>query len=189
MTEDSLADDRLITIVQLAEPTSPGATTMGSPPIETVGCLGRIIKHERLPDGRFNFLLLGRRRVLLKREVPSPTLYRIAEAEVLEDIDDGLDSDPQRDELIDLLRGIFQSREPSNQDRVSILDAGLPLGVLTDIAAHAVGMPLELKQRLLAEPHVSRRAETLIGIFRQFAPPPGHVAGSGSEFPPPFSLN
>ena len=43
-----------------------------------MACLGRILQHERLPDGRFNFLLLGRKRVRLGREVPSGKLYRTA---------------------------------------------------------------------------------------------------------------
>ena len=45
---------------------------------------GKIIQHERLADGRFNLLLLGRQRVRLQRELHTEKLYRIAEVEILE---------------------------------------------------------------------------------------------------------
>src|ERR1700722_7371434 len=74
MTEDALARDKLVTIVQWRAPfpTEKGA----EPALEEIGCLGRILQHERLPDGRFNFLLLGRKRVRLGREIPGDKLYR-----------------------------------------------------------------------------------------------------------------
>ena len=78
------------------------ADTLGSPALETVGCLGRIIQHERLSDGRFNVLLLGRKRVRLTRELPSTTLYRIAEAEMLDDDHASEPEEPRRSELIRL---------------------------------------------------------------------------------------
>src|SRR3954465_73596 len=83
MTEDALLGDKLVTIVQWRAPfpTEPG----GEPDLEEIACLGRILQHERLPDGRFNFLLLGRKRVRLGREIPGGKLYRLAEAEILED--------------------------------------------------------------------------------------------------------
>ena len=83
MTEDALAGDKLVTIVQWRAPV-PGHRR-SSPRVEEIGCLGRILQHERLPDGRFNFLLLGRKRVRLGREIPADKLYRLAEAEILED--------------------------------------------------------------------------------------------------------
>ena len=58
MTADALASDNLITIVQ---PRVPDEDSPDRPPLESVACLGKIVKHERLLDGRFNFLLLGLR--------------------------------------------------------------------------------------------------------------------------------
>ena len=51
-----------------------------------MGCLGRIIQHERLPDGRFNFLLLGLKRVRVNKEIDTGKLYRMVEVEILEDV-------------------------------------------------------------------------------------------------------
>src|ERR1700722_5476852 len=80
MTEDALGTDRLITIVQIRPPGEWKSSS--EPALEEFGCLGRIFKHERLPDGRFNFLLLGRKRVRLIREIASGTLYRMSEVNV-----------------------------------------------------------------------------------------------------------
>src|SRR4051794_31348321 len=71
MAEDALATDRLVTIVQALP--SPDPTGAAEPKIEEVACLGRILNYKRLPDGRFQFLLLGLRRVRLVREVADPT--------------------------------------------------------------------------------------------------------------------
>ena len=47
----------------------------GAPPIYGIAGLGEIGRHERLPDGRFNLLLVGLARVRVK-EVPSEHPYR-----------------------------------------------------------------------------------------------------------------
>ena len=184
MTKDALADDKLVTIVQLL-PKPQGQT--GSPPhpaIAQVACLGQIVEHERLSDGRFNFLLLGRKRVLLKREIPSDKLYRIAEAEILEDVVESPE-EPHRGELIDCFRRVFERHDRLDADLKALLEGEIPLGVLADIIAHALTMPVELKQMLLAEPVVDRRVELLLaqldcnfkdGLDRK-------------RFPPPFSKN
>src|SRR6516164_9969292 len=57
MTEDALAGDRLVTMVQI-RPSVKGSRWVEPVPIMEVGCLGKIVQHERLADGRFNFLLL-----------------------------------------------------------------------------------------------------------------------------------
>ena len=51
----------------------------------------------------------------------------------------------------------------------TFLDSDLPLGVLTDILAHALGLAPEGKQSLLAERHVDRRVDELLDILRQAA--------------------
>jgi Lon protease-like protein len=61
------------------EPDASGAPDApGTPPIYPVAGLGEIGRHERLPDGRFNLLLVGLQRVVV-REAPSDRLYRKVE--------------------------------------------------------------------------------------------------------------
>lgn len=189
MTEDALAGDKLVTIVQLRGPEGGRDATIGNPPVEIVGCLGRIIQHEKLPDGRFNFLLLGRRRVRLVHEVPTDKLYRTAEAEILDDLEDELPVEPRRDEIVGMFRQEFERHHFLDPDMARLLETELPLGVLTDIVAHALGLPSEIKQILLAEPRVGARAENLLSILRQIVARPQDMSANGKRFPPPFSAN
>src|SRR6476659_438156 len=49
------------------------------PVLEPIVCVGTILSHERLPDGKYNFLLQGRMRARIIREVEKETAYRMAE--------------------------------------------------------------------------------------------------------------
>lgn len=184
MTEDALAGDRLITMVQIS-PVPLWKTPSEPVKIEKVGCLGRIIQHERLPDGRFNLLLLGRRRARIRYEIASDRLYRTAEVRLLEDLDSLIPEEVARDELVGLFRKIFEKHHPIDPDLAEMLEKAIPLGVLCDVISHTLALPAALKQFLLAETSVDRRLDTLRAILRKIA--------SGEEtdrvFPPPFSLN
>ena len=189
MARDALAGDRLVTIVQALP---RGASDPHRPPIEEVGCLGKILLHEALPDGRFNFLLLGCKRVRLLRELPDPgTLYRQAVAEVIEDQGPAAETEAHHSsELIGRFNALSTSGQPTDPDLAALLASGLSLETLTDIIAHALGLPPELKQGLLDEPRVDHRAGTLLAILGQLLTSPAAPADSArSTFPPPFSRN
>src|SRR5438874_4107111 len=57
MSAEALAGDKQIAMALL----KPGweKNYYGRPAIEPVVCVGTIISHERLPDGKYNFLLQG----------------------------------------------------------------------------------------------------------------------------------
>ncbi len=188
MTEDALADDKLITIVQVPSPIEWMPT--GEPAIVEVGCLGRIIKHERLNDGRYNFLLVGLRRVRLIREIENSKLYRIAEIELLEDMPLENGADLRRGELVHLFRLILQREDAVDPELASLLESNrLDLGQLTDIVAHALGLPANVKQSLLADLKVENRAEGLLTVLKQVLGPTLPEIESKRTFPPDFSLN
>ena len=187
MTEHALAGDRLVTIVQARPLAGPFDL---APPIEEVGCLGKILIHERLPDGRFNFLLLGCRRVRLIRELDEPgTLYRQAEAELLEDIPPEEPSAPRAAEVIERFRTMAGALGGIDPDLAALLASDLPLGHLTDIVAHALALPPEVKQALLADRRVDRRADGLISIMQALATADLGPGSARRPFPPPFSNN
>jgi Lon protease-like protein len=76
----------------------------GAPPIHPVAGLGEIMRHDRLPDGRFLILLAGLSRVLV-REVPSDAPYRKVEALPLREIEpDAADAFSLRADLLDAIR-------------------------------------------------------------------------------------
>ena len=187
MTEDALAGDKLVTIVQWRPPfpSKPGV----EPAVEEVACLGRILQHERLPDGRFNFLLLGRKRVRLGREIPGDKLYRMAEAHIIEDEHTELPQEPRLSEIKTLFRRVAERQEALDPDLDSLLRTGLPLGTLTDLVAHALGLPPAFKQGLLAETRVDRRADQLAEILRQFVDHESSGERGARPFPPLFSAN
>jgi Lon protease-like protein len=182
LTEQALASDRFITIVQTKPDQEWGGA--GEPALESIGCLGRILNCERLPDGRFNFLLLGRKRVRLRRELAPDTLYRQAELEILEDAPAPPEAPTLQAALLDGFRALMAARGPLDPELEGLLKGNLPLGVLTDILAHTLGLPPAVKQGLLAEARPCRRAEVLETILRGLRPEP-----RPGSFPPPFSDN
>jgi uncharacterized protein len=184
MTEDALTGDRLITMIQIS-PLPKGKLWTEPATIEEVGCLGRIIQHERLLDGRFNILLLGRKRVRIRREIHTDKLYRTAEVEILEDLAPLMPEEPAREELVGLFRKIFEKHHELDTDLADLLEKAVPLGVLSDIISHALSLPPALKQRLLAETSVDTRIETLRAILRKIT----SAEEADRTFPPPFSPN
>jgi Lon protease-like protein len=184
MTEDALGGDRLITMIQI-RPMPKGGAWTEPVEIETVGCLGRIIQHEGLPDGRFKILLLGRKRVRIRREIKSGKLYRTAEVEILDDRASLVPEEVAREELVGLFRKVLERQHRLDTDVAELLEKPVPLGILSDIMSHALSLPPALKQRLLDEPSVDARIDTLLTILRKVtaAEQPGRV------FPPPFSPN
>ena len=185
MTRDALADDSLITVVQVR----PDADWNGpdEPALESVGCLGRILRHDALPDGRFNFLLLGRTRVRLLGEAQVSTLYRQAHVEVLEDREPA-EPDLLRDALI---ARFLEVSQPHNE-LSELIDQNLPPGVLCDLLTHGLGLPPAFKQQMLAEIDVRRRVESLDALLQQLiGRPASRPRPRGPSIPPgpPFSVN
>src|SRR5947199_2955847 len=86
MTHDALRGKRQIAMALLR----PGweKNYYGAPAVEPVVCVGTILSHERLPDGKYNFLLQGTHRARVVSELPrdDDRLYRVAEVEVLDEL-------------------------------------------------------------------------------------------------------
>ena len=184
MTEDALAGDQFITMVQI-RPAAEGSPWAEPVPIAKVGCLGRIVQHERLVDGRFNFLLHGCSRVHLVRSVPTQKLYQVWEAELLKDEEPHQPLEPRRGELTGLFRKILESQRGTDEDLNSLLDSAVELGILSDLIAHALRLPPAVKQRLLAQTNVDKRVEILRKALRKMV----SEIQTKRPFPPPFSLN
>jgi uncharacterized protein len=82
MTEAALDGAQVIGMVLIRPDEDP---MQARAPVFDVGCAGRIVESERLPDGRFNLLLHGARRFRIAREPASSALFRSIEAELLPD--------------------------------------------------------------------------------------------------------
>jgi hypothetical protein len=118
-------------------------------------------------------------------------LYRVAQAEILEDENTELPQQRHIEEITRLFRAVFEQHGVIDPEMLALLESHIPLGTLTDIIAHALGLPPAVKQRLLAETRVNHRGEFLVQVLRQILPRESEsvrVAGAGA-FPPPFSDN
>lgn len=183
MMADTLADDMLMTIVLL----KPGwdEDEHDEPPIEPVGCLGRIEWHEKLPDGRFNLRLRGLGRVKLANDMPTDRLYRTARAELLPDVvpEDLPKLTALRRKLSEAVLGRFPQTGPAHQQLEELFQGDMPLGHVCDVLSYALPLAMEVKQTLLSEPHVDLRAELMTQAMMV---PSGTAA---RKFPPEFSVN
>src|SRR3990170_4119018 len=76
MLEDSLATDRLVAMALL----EPGWETDydSRPPVARYACLGKVVTHHRLKDGRYNLLLMGVGRVRIVQELEPRRSFRQA---------------------------------------------------------------------------------------------------------------
>ena len=83
MVADALAGDSIIGMVTLR----PGfeADYEGRPPIYPLGCAGRIIASEQLPDGRYNIILEGFTKFRVLGESQSGS-YRLADVEAVPEV-------------------------------------------------------------------------------------------------------
>jgi Lon protease-like protein len=88
MTREARAGDGLIGMVTV-RPEHVGDMA-GDPPVFPIGCAGRIVRCEELPDGRFNVVLRGLWRFRIADEPARPTerLYRSALVDGIAEADD-----------------------------------------------------------------------------------------------------
>jgi ATP-dependent Lon protease len=191
LLEDALADNRQLAIVLL----DPGweRDYEGRPAVAPVACLGKVVAHERLPTGRHNILLRGLRRIAIRRELPAKQPYRLAEAELLDDFyppSGGSRRARAGRELVELARRLLPDSTALHEQLDELLTAQVSLGMLTDVFAFTLGFGTPLKQRLLAEANVDRRAALLAEKLAALAQQLDRAADAGTpDFPPRFSLN
>jgi Lon protease-like protein len=187
MTAHALAADKLVAIVQVRA--DRVMLPSGEPALEQVACIGRILAHEQLPDGCYNFLLMGLKRAEIISEVSGTTLYRRARVELLDDIDDVATPEPLQVELTERFRRLLESRGALDPEVGRFLRSNRSLGALCDFLSFTLGLPPALGQRLLAERQISRRAEVILGLLRQMVPDIRPAGGARSPYPPRFSEN
>jgi len=199
MLEDALATDQLIAMSVL----KPGWETdyESRPPIVEHACLGKVVAHRRLPDGRYNLLLLGVSRVRILKELDPLRSFRQARVEIVEDCDDFL-SDCERRKLQEKLLAAFREHLPCScelpEQLEGMLTAQMPLNLMTDLAAYALPLAPEVKLQLLGESCVRHRSEILLSevskLATTVAKSAGHAPAKKSAtsplvYPPVFSDN
>lgn len=166
MMADALENDRRIGMVLL----KPGWEDdyFGRPGIASIGCLGNILDHTRLADGKYNLVLDGLCRFRVKKEITGKN-YRRAEIEPLEDINDHpLGNAPveARDRLVDRYRQFLHLLpESERQSLEANWNAFATLGGLVDQMAFRLQPAVEEKQSLLEELDVEKRAAKVCSLL------------------------
>jgi uncharacterized protein len=183
--EEAIEDDRLIALGSLA----PGweGDYDGRPPLRPHACLCRIATHQKTDEGTYNVLVLGVRRLHLVRELPPKKLFRVVEAEILDDVEPA--TTPADSAAVlqrQLLEAFKQSmpQVPGAHDQLDqLLGSQITLGMLTDIVSYTIDLDFDTKLRLLSECDVSERVRLLLAAIT------ARAGGPRRTFPPDFSPN
>ena len=190
MLEDSLSGDRLIAMALL----EPGweVQYQKAPPIASVVCIGKVITHAPTADKRHNILLAGLRRARIIKEVDcKERSYRQAEVELLTDCYPA-DGAAAREKATETLLTMFTQLVPEGlgvqESFQQLIGSQLPLGILTDVITFTLGLPLPIKQQLLAEPNVDVRCRILTRCLKELIKD-RELSSNPDSFPPKFSAN
>ncbi len=189
MTADALAGDKLIAMVLLKSDSESPSEHL--PAIHSMGCLGRVVADQLLPDGRYNLLLRGLGRIRIVEEIPTAQLYRSVQAKIVADR-----CTSPLEVVMDLRRQLEErilprfSDSPIAKQMHELFHSELPLGSLCDVLAFALPIPVDWKQKMLEEINEDIRAGMLLEGFEMITPPNvGIIGNPNRKFPPDFSAN
>jgi uncharacterized protein len=191
MLSEALASDRLIAMGLL----EPGweQQYQHKPAIASVVCIGTVLTHSPTADGRHNILLAGLKRAKIIRELEcGQRSFRQAEVEVLHDThspDCSMTRDQAQANLLDMFTELVPEGLGAQESLQQLLGTQLPLGVLTDVITFTLGLPLPVKQQLLAEPNVDVRCRILSRCLKELVRNREHSQTDDNRFPPRFSEN
>jgi len=139
----------------------------GNPVIHPCVCVGYIVHHQSLPDGRYNILLQGIARAAIRREVePDPEGFRQS---ILRPLDRGkhdADLEPFRHEIESLLSGPELTQLTAVSTIQNWLTPELPTTAVVDLAWHALSRNCDQRYSVLAQPCPVERAERLLVHLR-----------------------
>jgi hypothetical protein len=143
----------------------------GDPPVFPVGCAGVVTESQRLPDGRYNVVLLGEHRIrVLEEEPPSGgRLYRIARVEVLEDIypeSERARVERLRASIVEQLGVLIRESQPERSHAFdSELFGGVDDETFVNAVSNAFTFDTDEKQALLEADGIPERYARLVGAL------------------------
>ena len=137
----------------------------GRPAVEPVMCVGEIISHERLADGRYNFLLRGHKRARLIREYGDEP-YRVGWLEALTDTGTmEIDFADERRRLESIFETPALRLSCLGRKFTELLAGPTPTAQIADLVAFYFVEDLRFKQSLLGECDVRRRVGRVVDHF------------------------
>jgi Lon protease-like protein len=150
----------------------------GSPEIYPVGCAGRMVNVEALPDGRYNILLHGVREFTIVSERRTQS-YREGEIRWGKAPEGGVRSE-LRTRIHALMQRFLEDSEPTLVSRL-LNDASLSDELLINFLCYALDFSPMEKQALLEAPGLAERGARLCDVV-QFAIESRTRGGEGDKW-------
>ena len=165
LASEALEQDRIICTALL----KPGweSDYYGSPEVYPVGCVGKIVQHQKLPDGRYNITLDGITKVRIESSVRL-TPYRLVRVSPVEDDSTwalGENAAEEAAELVRLFQQVHEGQAPSILLAEMFGQNMTPESILNTVALHLNAEP-EVKEQLLEMDSLDLRYQTLVQILR-----------------------
>jgi len=185
LARDVLAGERRIGMVTVPPPHVD--EMQGDPPVFPIGCCGVVTESQRLPDGRYNIVLLGEHRFQVTDEPPRPEdrLYRVARVQRLEDAYPAAERDRVarlRERVSRQVVALVRRIQPERADAFDPeLFAEVDDATFVNALSNAFAFPVEEKQNLLDADSIPERFERLEAVlsFRRAEYEAGGGAGTG----------
>ena len=165
LASEALEQDRIICTALL----KPGweSDYYGSPEVYPVGCLGKIVQHQKLPDGRYNITLDGIAKVSIESSVRLEP-YRLVRVKPMEDDVSwarGRTAMEEAAELMQLFREVHEGQAPSILLAEVLGQEMTPESILNTVALNLNAEP-EMKERLLEMDSLDLRYQAVLQILR-----------------------
>ena len=166
MVEDTLNGKGEIGIILL----KPGweSDYQGTPEIMATGCVGKIERHSKLPEGKYNILLSGLYRFRILNEIRGK-IYRQAEVEFLKEINDQdltTETSPIKEQLIRVMQLYLKNIPDGTQIEQTLdLENCRKLTEFVDKLTHQFDLPVNKMQEFLEQQDVQKRANSLHSLI------------------------
>jgi len=165
LASEALEQDRIICTALL----KPGweSDYYGSPEVYPVGCLGKIVQHQKLPDGRYNITLDGIAKVSIESSVRLEP-YRLVRVKAMEDDAAWARSQgavEEAAELMQLFREVHEGQAPSILLAEMLGQEMTPESILNTVALNLNAEP-GVKEQLLEMDRLDLRYQAVLQILR-----------------------
>jgi len=165
MVTDASEGDHLIGMVLLKDGWEQDYE--GTPPVHQVGCAGKIIALETLPDGRYNLMLHGLCRFTIESESRAKA-YREAQVRRSPEADWRRVSDGVLKELLETV-GLIASRPTMSQELAALLHASGDPEQVVNLVCSELPLTENEKQFLLEADNLEQQARRLVDCIRLHA--------------------
>ena len=166
MVEEALNGKGEIGIILL----KPGweSDYQGTPEIMATGCVGKIERHLKLPEGKYNILLSGLYRFRILNEIEGK-IYRQAEVAFLKEINDQdltTKTSPIKEQLIRVMQLYLKNLpDETKVEQTLDLESCRKLAEFVDKLTHQFDLPPNKMQEFLEQQDVQKRANSLHSLI------------------------